>query len=77
MRYAIVIEQADADPRVVAFTTEADATAWRIEYERMTENIWESDPLWHNYPRGAERILQPYEAIELLRLEVEEIKQTA
>lgn len=70
MRYAIVIEQADADPRVVVFDHYDGAKEFRDDYSEMAIGPWDNDPLWHNYPREPQRVLQPHEAIELLRLEV-------
>ncbi len=74
--YAIVIEQADNDPRIVVFNHYDGAHDFRLEYSRATGMAWDGDPLWHNYPREPLRVMQPDEALELLRLEVKEIKQT-
>lgn len=65
--YAIVIEQADDEPRVVVFDNEAEADRWRSEYEADTKGLWDSDPEWHNYPRDPIRVLSQVEAIDMLR----------
>ena len=72
--YTIIIEQADATPRVVVFDNLDEATRFRVAYEQSTKGLWDGDPLWHNFPRHPERVMQPWEALELLRLEVEREK---
>ena len=68
--YAVVIEQADRDPRVVTFKYEAEAMRWRDHYEESTNGQWDSDPNWNNYAREPIEILGQVEAIDLLRTDL-------
>lgn len=72
MTYAIVIEIADDDPRVVVFQSKVEAQDFRDLYEKSTDGKWDSDPYWHHYPREPIEALPPAEALSLLRAEVEQ-----
>ncbi len=69
--YAIVIEQADNDPRIVVFPNEAEAQTWRDAYEKATKGQWNSDPMWNHYPREPIATISKEAAMYLLAVDLE------
>jgi hypothetical protein len=69
--YAVVIEQADRDPRVVVFANEDEAMNWRNAYEKATKGQWDSDPSWNHYPREPIATLSKEAAMYLLAVDLE------
>lgn len=55
-QWAVIIEQAYDEPRIVIFDNCAKAEAFVEAKNNLTEQTWGGDPEWHNYCSGPIRV---------------------
>lgn len=65
-QWAVIIEQAYDEPRVVLFDNEPAAAQYVEDKNNLTEHVWADDPEWHNHASGPIRVSHP--ATESLRI---------
>jgi len=74
IKYAVVIEQSGDAPLVVVFPTENEGKDFRDIYEAETQEVWDNDADWHNYPRQPIRVINAEDAMAIMVTEREEVK---
>ena len=65
-QWAVIIEQAWDEPRVVIFDNEPEAAEYVEAKNALTSQVWADDPEWHNHAVGPIRV--SHHASESLRI---------